>query len=89
MRPDDGSDEIFEEMTLGEHLDRASHPDRTACISIGVAFIIGMILAIPMLDEIQQDSHANKRLDIRSPTDPIYDLLQGRRSISPSGLPSR
>ena len=71
MRPDDGSDEIFEEMTLGEHLIELRTRIVRACISIGVAFIIGIILAIPMLDKIQRDSQANQGLDIRSPTDPI------------------
>jgi sec-independent protein translocase protein TatC len=71
MRPDDGSDEVFEEMTLGEHLIELRTRIVRACISIGVAFIIGIILAIPMLDKIQRDSQANQGLDIRSPTDPI------------------
>jgi sec-independent protein translocase protein TatC len=71
MRPDDGSDENFEEMTLGEHLIELRTRIVRACISVGVAFIIGIILAIPMLDKIQRDSQANQGLDIRSPTDPI------------------
>jgi len=71
MRPDDGSEDVFEEMTLGEHLVELRSRIVRACISIGVAFVIGIILAIPMLDKIVKDSRAQGGLDIRSPTDPL------------------
>jgi sec-independent protein translocase protein TatC len=71
MRPDDGSDEIFEEMTLGEHLIELRTRIVRACLSIGVAFIIGVILAKPLLDRIKKDALATNGFDIRSPTDPL------------------
>ena len=69
MRPDDGSEEVFEEMTLGEHLIELRTRIVRACISIGVAFIAGVILAIPLLQRIREDAQA--QLDINSPTDPL------------------
>jgi sec-independent protein translocase protein TatC len=71
MLKDDGTEEVFEEMTLGEHLLELRGRIVKACISIGVAFVIGLILAVPMLDRIVRDSQAIGGLDIRSPTDPI------------------
>ena len=69
MKPDDGSDEVFEEMTLGEHLIELRTRIVRACISVGVAFIAGIILAIPLLQRIRSDAQA--QLDINSPTDPL------------------
>jgi sec-independent protein translocase protein TatC len=69
MRPDDGSDEIFEEMTLGEHLIELRTRIVRACISIGVAFIAGCIIAYPLLIKIKDDANAAGGLDIGSPTD--------------------
>ncbi|HRA46795.1 MAG TPA: twin-arginine translocase subunit TatC [Thermomicrobiales bacterium] len=71
MRPEDGSEEFFEEMTLGEHLLELRNRVVKACISVGVAFIIGIILAIPMLKRINEDAHTQGGLDIQSPTDPL------------------
>jgi sec-independent protein translocase protein TatC len=71
MRPDDGSDEIFEEMTLGEHLIELRTRIVRACISIGVAFIAGIILAYPLLTKIREDARADQGLDIGAPTDVI------------------
>ena len=69
MRPDDGSDEGFEEMTLGEHLIELRTRIVRACISIGVAFIAGCIIAYPLLIKIKDDANAAGGLDIGSPTD--------------------
>ena len=71
MRKDDGSDEVFEEMTLGEHLIELRNRLVRACLSIGVAFIIGLVLAVPTLNQIVESSRSVGGLDIRSPTDPI------------------
>jgi sec-independent protein translocase protein TatC len=71
MRPDDGSEEIFEEMTLGEHLIELRTRIVRACMSIGVAFIAGCILAYPVLKHIRQDAQTIQGLDIGSPTDVI------------------
>ena len=58
-------------MTVGEHLLELRSRFVRACLSIGVAFIIGLILAVPMLDKMQRDSRAVAGFDIRSPVDPI------------------
>jgi sec-independent protein translocase protein TatC len=71
MRPDDGSEDFFEEMTLGEHLLELRNRLVRACFSIGIAFIIGVILAVPMLKRINEQAHTQGGLDIQSPTDPI------------------
>ncbi len=71
MRPDDGTGDVFEEMTLGEHLIELRNRIVKACISVGVAFVAGVILAIPMLRRINEDAHTQGGLDIQSPTDPI------------------
>jgi sec-independent protein translocase protein TatC len=71
MKASDGSEEVFEEMTLGEHLVELRDRLVKACISVGVAFIIGIILAVPMLDRINKDANTQGGLDIQSPTDPI------------------
>ena len=71
MKADDGTDEIFEEMTLGEHLIELRTRIVRACISIGVAFIAGVILAYPLLQKIREDAKAEQGLDIGSPTDVI------------------
>src|SRR5687768_1502014 len=69
MRPDDGTDEIFEEMTLGEHLIELRTRIVRACMSIGVAFIAGCVIAYPLLVKIKDDANAAGGLDIGSPTD--------------------
>ena len=71
MRSEDGSEDFFEEMTLGEHLLELRGRIVKACISVGVAFVIGLIVAVPMLHKINKEAHTNGGLDIRSPTDPI------------------
>jgi sec-independent protein translocase protein TatC len=69
MKPDDGSEEVFEEMTLGEHLIELRTRIVRACISIGVAFVAGLVIAYPLLQKIRQDANAAGGLDIGSPTD--------------------
>jgi len=71
LRPDDGTPEIFAEMTLGEHLIELRTRIVRACLSVGGAFIIGLVLAVPMLNKMQHDSRATAGFDIRSPVDPI------------------
>jgi sec-independent protein translocase protein TatC len=71
LKPDDGTEEIFEEMTLGEHLLELRARIVRACISIGVAFVAGCVLAYPVLTKIREDARADQGLDIGSPTDVI------------------
>jgi len=71
LRPDDGAEDVFEEMTLSEHLLELRSRIVRACFSIGGAFIIGVIIASPLLKKIRSDSNAAQGLDISSPTDTI------------------
>lgn len=71
LRPDDGTEDVFEEMTLSEHLIELRTRIVRACFSIGGAFILGVIIAHPMLNKIRRDSRAVEGLDISSPTDVI------------------
>jgi sec-independent protein translocase protein TatC len=71
LRPDDGTPEVFEEMTLGEHLLELRMRVVRAALSIGVAFIAGCILAYPILKQIRHDARTINGLDIGSPTDVI------------------
>jgi sec-independent protein translocase protein TatC len=66
-------EDVFEEMTLAEHLDELRSRIVKSCVSIGVAFIAGVILAKPLLDKIvdQANADAEGGFDIRSPTDPL------------------
>jgi sec-independent protein translocase protein TatC len=71
MKADDGSEQIFEEMTLGEHLIELRDRLVRACISIGLAFVAGLVIAYPLLQKIREDAQATQGLDIGSPTDVI------------------
>ncbi len=71
MKPNEGEDDVFEEMTLGEHLIELRNRVVRACLSIGVAFLIGVVLAYPLLNKIRRDAQASQGLDIGSPTDVI------------------
>lgn len=71
--PDPNSDEpeVFEEMTLQEHLEEFR--DRIIRIFIGLvpAFIIGFILHTRILEAIVDKANVESGLDVRSPTDTI------------------
>lgn len=74
--PDPNEPDVFEEMSLYEHLDELRSRIVRVCISIGAAFVIGVILAKPVLNEIAnkanvQTGEANSGLDISSPTDSL------------------
>ena len=57
-------------MSLYEHLDELRSRIVRACISIGAAFVIGIILARPLLDYIRKGANT-EGFDVVSPTDPI------------------
>lgn len=71
LRPDDGSEDVFEEMTLTEHLLELRSRIVRACFSIGGAFILGVIIANPLLKRIADDANVEGGLDISGPTDTI------------------
>jgi len=70
LRPDDGTEDVFEEMTLSEHLIELRTRIVRTCFSIGGAFILGVIIAKPLLDKMVDQAQV-EGFDISSPTDPI------------------
>lgn len=66
-------EDVFEEMTLAEHLNELRSRIVKSCMAIGATFLIGIILATPLLRLIAQQANADigGGLDIKSPTDPI------------------
>ncbi|MGI8484189.1 MAG: twin-arginine translocase subunit TatC [Thermomicrobiales bacterium] len=71
-RPDDDNEpEVFEEMTLIEHLTELRNRMVTIVIGLIPAFIVGFIFAGPILDDIRTKSRAINGMDVRSPTEPL------------------
>ncbi|MEJ7762074.1 MAG: twin-arginine translocase subunit TatC [Thermomicrobiales bacterium] len=68
-RIDEPYEDVFDEMTLQEHLEELRDRIVKVCVSIGLAFIAGAILSPRMLKIISDE--ANAKLDINSPIDPI------------------
>lgn len=69
---DPSSPDIFEEMTLQEHLVELRDRIMKICIGVGLAFIVGAIFSRFLLEQMML--HANLEgtgFDIRSPTDPL------------------
>lgn len=76
-RTDEPYEDVFEEMTLQEHLEELRDRIIKTCLAIGVAFIAGVFLADRLLNQIVKnanvlvDESGQGGLDIASPTDPI------------------
>jgi sec-independent protein translocase protein TatC len=75
-RTDEPYEDVFEEMTLQEHLEELANRLLKTVIAIGIAFVAGIFLARPILDEIVRSANVEAQggeggLDIASPTDPI------------------
>ncbi len=69
--PDASAPDVFEEMTLLEHMEELRDRIVKSVIAIGIAFIAGIFLAGPLLKRIQYESSASGGFDVVSPTDPI------------------
>jgi sec-independent protein translocase protein TatC len=69
--PDPNEPDVFEEMTLLEHMEELRDRLVKSVIAIGVAFIAGVFFAGPMLQQLQTAAHAVEGFDVVSPTDPI------------------
>lgn len=69
--PDADAPDVFEEMTLIEHLEELRDRIVKSVLAIGVAFIAGVFLAGPLLKRLQEESGAATGFDVVSPTDPI------------------
>lgn len=73
-----GSDEpdVFEEMTLTEHLMDLRGRIMKAAIAVALAFVAGLFLSKPMLHLIQKQAHIQGGFQILSPTEPFTDYLK-------------
>ncbi|MBL8130184.1 MAG: twin-arginine translocase subunit TatC [Chloroflexia bacterium] len=69
--PNPEEPDVFEEMTLLEHMEELRDRIVKCVIAIAVAFIAGVFLAEPLLRRIQIEANAETGLDVVSPTDPI------------------
>ena len=69
-------EDVFEEMTLGEHLEDFRKRLVRACLCIGLMFIVGFLLAPEMLDLIREKANATNGLDIKSPTEPFVIFMK-------------
>ena len=76
-RTDEPYEDVFDEMTLQEHLEELRDRIIKTCVAIAVAFIAGVFLADRLLDHNVNTANAlvdatgQGGLDIASPTDPI------------------
>jgi sec-independent protein translocase protein TatC len=68
--PDEGYEDIFEEMTLAEHLNELRSRIVKTVGGIGLAFIIGLFLVNPLLS-IVRDTANVQRFDVIDATEPI------------------
>jgi len=69
--PDEPYEDVFEEMTLQEHLEELRSRIIRACLAIGVAFLAGLGLAIPGLKVLANVAHAKGGFLATSPMDPL------------------
>ena len=69
--PDPNEPDVFEEMTLLEHMEELRDRIIKSVIAIGVAFIAGIFLAGPLLKRLQIEANAIGGFDVVAPTDPI------------------
>lgn len=69
--PNPEDPDVFEEMTLLEHMEELRDRIVKSVIAIGVAFVAGIFMAGPLLRRIQLEAGATQGLDVVSPTDPI------------------
>jgi sec-independent protein translocase protein TatC len=69
--PDPNAPDVFEEMTLLEHMEELRDRIIKSVIAIGLAFVAGIFLAGPLLKRLQIEANATTGFDVVSPTDPI------------------
>lgn len=69
--PDADTPDVFEEMTLLEHMEELRDRIVKTVLAIGIAFIAGVFLAGPLLKRLQAEANAIGGFDVVSPTDPI------------------
>lgn len=69
--PDDGKEDLFEEMTLQEHLFELRDRIMKIVIALVLAMVVGFYFQGGILENIRDKANATEGLDVRSPTDPI------------------
>lgn len=72
----EGEPEVFEEMTLAEHLAELRSRIVKACLGIVPAFVIGLLLSKRMIRLIQRQAHIKNGFQILSPTEPFTDFMK-------------
>jgi sec-independent protein translocase protein TatC len=73
--PDEEFEDVFEEMTLAEHLEELRSRIWKTCISLLGAFVIGLILARPALELVKETANVQK-FDVNEATEPITDFFK-------------
>ncbi|MGI8403863.1 MAG: twin-arginine translocase subunit TatC, partial [Thermomicrobiales bacterium] len=63
--------EVFEEMTLSEHLIELRDRILKVVIALVLAMIVGFYFAGSILVDLRNKANANQGLDVRSPTDTL------------------
>ncbi|MER3437225.1 MAG: twin-arginine translocase subunit TatC [Chloroflexota bacterium] len=69
-KTDEPYEDVFEEMTLAEHLEELRSRIVKACLGIGAAFIVGLILAGPALNLVRNAANV-KQFQVIDATEPI------------------
>jgi sec-independent protein translocase protein TatC len=72
---DDDYVDVFEEMTLAEHLDELRSRLVKTCIGIGIAFIVGLFLTRPLLGLVRDNANV-ERFDVIEATEPITSFFK-------------
>ncbi len=67
--------DVFEEMTLAEHLDELRSRLVKTCIGIGLAFIVGLFLTRPLLGLVRDNANV-ERFDVIEATEPITSFFK-------------
>src|SRR5689334_9659390 len=73
--PDEEYEDVFEEMTLSEHLEELRSRIWKACAALGISFIAGVILARPLLVQIHKTSQVSA-FDVNDVTENITDYFK-------------
>jgi sec-independent protein translocase protein TatC len=73
--PDDPYEDIFEEMTLAEHLSELRSRLMKMVLGIGLAFILGVFLANPLLEVVRNTANV-EAFDADEATEPITDFFK-------------
>lgn len=74
-KDDEDYEDVFEEMTLAEHLDELRSRLVKTCVGIGIAFIGGLFLTRPLLGLVRDNANI-ERFDVIEATEPITSFFK-------------